>query len=75
MRQVAQRDDAPRYVVNLRPSLGAVAFVGAEDGQKLGRDRCRYVQSLFVLVVGDRQVEGRVGESRACAAYDQVLRD
>ena len=37
---------------------GAVAFVGAEDGQKLGRDRGREVQSLLVLVVGDRQVEG-----------------
>lgn len=46
------------YVVNLRPSLGAVAFVGAKDGQKLGRDRRREVQSLLVLVVGDRQVEG-----------------
>jgi hypothetical protein len=41
-----------------RPSLGAVAVVGGEDGQKLGRDRPRAVESLLVLVVGDRQVEG-----------------
>ena len=59
--QSGRREDEslPRYVVNLRQSLGAVAFVGAEDGQQLGRDRRRQVQSLLVLVVGDRRSKAR----------------
>jgi hypothetical protein len=40
-----------------RTSGRSLSF-GAENGQKLGRDRRREVQLLLVLVVGDRQVEG-----------------
>lgn len=61
------------YVVNLRPSLGAVAFVWAEDGQELGRDRCREVQSLLVFVVGDRRVEGSESLDKLRLAHRQAV--
>jgi hypothetical protein len=43
-----RRFESCPYAANRRPSLGAVAVVGAKDGQEFGRDRRRKVQSLLV---------------------------